>query len=118
MRIACKKCKGNCCNNMTIDFQEGQEGINPNDLKKGDWLYIAGITFAKKANELWKCLAFDTKSQLCKIYKYRSPLCRSFQCKYSKKSANNNKLPVNYESQSADKIYKLNFFKDKSKAKK
>jgi len=104
MKITCKECKQTCCDNMTIILREGQKALNPVKLKRGDWLYVAGITFVKKANGLWKCRAFDSTTRLCKIYPYRPPLCRGFQCEYAKKKAV--KLPQNYIP---DTTYKLVF---------
>lgn len=106
-KILCKNCKQPCCDNMAITLKKSQKGLNLAKLKKGDWLYVAGITWVKKSNGLWKCVAFDIKTGLCKIYRYRPPLCRSFQCKYAKK--NSIKLPLNYITNSADTIYELTF---------
>jgi len=96
-----------CCDNITLELRKEYKGSAlPSNLKAGDWLYVAGIIWVKKINGLWKCLSFDSKTRLCKIYKYRPPLCRSFQCKYAIKKKVG-KLPVNYRSGDADSVYKI-----------
>jgi len=87
------------------DYKE--KAINPQELIPGTWLLVSGITWVKKKNEKWKCRAFDIKTKLCRIYKYRPPLCRGFQCKFARKRIR--KRAINYLRVVGDSIYTLTF---------
>jgi len=101
-RFSCKDCLDTCCNDMKIVLSKGKKGKNPSKLKAGDWFYVMGITLVKKKNGLWKCRAFDTKTKLCRIWRYRPPICRHFFCDWSREVKR--KLPVNAIN---DKYYLL-----------
>ena len=91
----CKECKHTCCDDLSIKLEPGTKNlIDPLKCKPGDWFFTHGITLVKKRNGLWKCRAFDSKTKLCRIWKYRPPLCRGFFCPDVKKKER--KLPVNY----------------------
>ena len=109
MRRSCESCKNTCCDNMKITVRkEHQDKVSdPAKMGIGTWLFAAGIIWVKKKNEKWKCRAFDTKTKLCRIYKYRPPLCRGFQCKFAKRRIN--KQPINYHDVAGDRIYILTF---------
>ncbi|KKN28931.1 hypothetical protein LCGC14_0849290 [marine sediment metagenome] len=102
----CKDCKRTCCDDMKLSLHEGCKSINPEGVKKGNWIYAAGVYWVKKVNGLWRCAALNVKTRLCRIYKYRPMLCRAWTCKYGiKKSV---KLPVN-KGGAYDANYKITF---------
>lgn len=106
-KISCRDCKRTCCDDIKLILLKGQKGINPEKAKTGSWLFTVGITWVKKKNGLWKCRAFDSKKRLCRIYKYRPPLCRYFVCKWGKKKRLKN--PLNETGRYGSSVYKIVF---------
>lgn len=103
----CKECKYTCCDDLGIKPDTASKGITkPSECKPGDWFFVKGITLVKKKNGLWRCLAFDPRTRLCRIWRYRPPVCRGFFCSDVKRKKR--KLPVNYWD-SEDKRYSLFF---------
>jgi len=82
----CKDCIRTCCDMMEIRRKNKKRGLDPDKIKVGDWLEIAGIIWKKLKNGLWRCIAFNPKTRLCKIWKYRPEVCRSWSCVYCKKT--------------------------------
>lgn len=106
-KINCKKdCRYTCCDDVGLELRKDIAGINPNYLPVGAWLYVAGIIWKKKKNGLWRCLCFNVKTRLCKIYLQRPPLCRSFLCPHGRKKRVG-KLPANYKASTADAVYEI-----------
>lgn len=94
---------------MKITLREEQEGIDPDTLKVGQRLLVSNITWVKKKNNKWRCIAFNVKDRLCRIYKYRPPLCLLFQCTNARKHRSF-VIPVNVPSTPAnDPTWKLTF---------
>ena len=95
-KITCKDCKRTCCDNVSIHLchPRRKKVLRPSTLKVGDWLYVSGITLVKKKNKLFKCRAFNSKTRLCRIWRYRPPMCREFFCSYTKRKRKR-KLPLN-----------------------
>jgi len=94
-KINCKDCLLTCCDNVLIKLKNGESSsiTDPSKLSIGSWFYLSGITLIKKKNGLWKCRALDAKTKLCKIWRYRSPICRYFFCHWAK--VKTRKLPYN-----------------------
>lgn len=114
MKIGCKNCKVTCCDDVSLELRKDIAGINPSYLSMGAWLYVAGIIWKKKKNGLWRCIAYNAETHLCKIYLQRPPLCRSFRCEFSKQKKVG-KLPANYKAGASDAVYKI-VLKDYGKA--
>lgn len=85
-KMNCKDCIRTCCDMMEIRRRNKKEGLDPDKIKVGDWLEVIGITFKKLKNGLWRCIAFDYKTRLCKIWKYRPNVCRIWSCSLCKKT--------------------------------
>jgi len=103
-KINCKDCRRTCCDNVSVKLcYPEKKGIDPTSLKVGDWIYVSGITLVKKKNGLFRCRAFNTKTKLCRIWRYRPPLCREFFCKWTRKKKR--KMPVN----EGKRVYYLEF---------
>ncbi len=83
--IDCKDCKRTCCDDQSIYLKKRAKGLDPSKLKVGSWLLVKGITWVKKKNGLWKCIAFDSKKRICKIWRYRPLVCRYYFCQFAKK---------------------------------
>lgn len=103
--LACKECKRTCCDDQQINLREGQKDIDPNKLKAGDWLTTHGIIWVKKRNGKWKCRAFDARRRLCRIWRYRPHLCRTFFCQWGKKRIQ--KLSANSQPEEEKRTYEL-----------
>ena len=87
-KISCKDCVRTCCDDADIKLKHGRKGVDPLTLKTGDWLYVKDIIWVKKKNGLWRCRAFDPKTRLCRIWKYRPIVCRYYFCPFTKKKKN------------------------------
>lgn len=85
-KMNCKECVRTCCDMMEIRRKNKKKGLDPNKIKIGDWLEVAGIIWKKCKNGFWRCIAFDVKTRLCKIWKYRPEVCRSWNCSFCKKT--------------------------------
>lgn len=103
-KISCNECVNKCCDNFKIKLR-GKKGRKLGKLKTGAKIFIIGITLIKKANGLWKCIAYDHKTGLCKIHPYRPPLCRWFFCEYAKQKGNKKILNAPLQ----DPLYGLHF---------
>ena len=111
MNIDCKvECKAPCCGEVQLRLrkEKGSKEINPKKLAVGDWLFVAGITWVKRKNGLWKCRCFDVRTKQCRVYPYRPPLCRLFYCQQVREKRKI-KSPVNVKGPTADLIYAINF---------
>ena len=84
-KINCKDCVRTCCDNMRIVLKKRAKGFNPEDAEVGDLFEVKGVIWRKKKNNLWKCIAFDSKKRLCRIWKYRPLMCKIWFCPYAKK---------------------------------
>jgi len=110
--LDCKDCKRTCCDDQNIYLKKGAKGPIPAKLKVGSWLLVKGVIWVKKKNTLWKCIAFDAKKRICKIWKYRPALCRYCFCQFAKKKRR--KKIANFEDyKKLDKLDKYRLiFKD------
>lgn len=85
-KMSCKDCVRTCCDAMEIRRKSKKKGLDPKEIKAGELLEVAGIIWKKLKNGLWRCIAFDPKTRLCKIWKYRPEVCRSWSCPFCKKT--------------------------------
>ena len=79
-KINCKDCVRTCCDGMRITREDKSKGLDPRTLEVGSLLVVQGVIWKKLKSGLWRCIAFDAKKRLCKIWRYRPHLCRSWNC--------------------------------------
>ena len=85
-KITCKECIRTCCDGMGITREDKRKGLDPCKLEIGSLHVVKGIIWKKLKSGLWRCIAFDPKKRLCKIWRYRPHLCRSWNCGYTRPS--------------------------------
>ena len=85
-KMNCKDCVRTCCDAMEIRRRDKKKGLDLKKIKVGELFEVAGVIWKKLKNGLWRCIAFDVKTRLCKIWKYRPEVCRSWSCSYCKKT--------------------------------
>ena len=66
-KITCKECVRTCCDGMEIRRKNKDKGVDPNELKSDSLLVVQGVTWRKLKLGLWRCIAFNSKTRLCKI---------------------------------------------------
>ena len=85
-KMNCKDCVRTCCDAMEIKRKSKKKGLDPKEIKTGELLEVAGIIWKKLKSGLWRCIAFNSKTRLCRIWKYRPEVCRSWSCSFCKKT--------------------------------
>jgi len=84
-KMTCRECVRTCCDGQTITRKHNNIGVDPDKLKPGSWLEVKGIGWVKLKTGFWRCRAFDPKTRLCRIWRYRPSVCRDWTCLYVRK---------------------------------
>lgn len=79
-KITCKECIRTCCDGIEIRRRDKSKGVDPNKLEIGSLMVVQGVIWKRLKSGLWRCIAFDAKARLCKIWRYRPHLCRYWTC--------------------------------------
>ena len=85
-KLTCKECIRTCCDGMEIRRENKNKGVDPHKLEVGSLMVVQGVIWKKLDSGFWRCIAFDPKKRLCKIWKYRPHVCRKWNCGHTKTS--------------------------------